>query len=122
VINVVDFGDLAGDMARIRVVHASPDAPAVDVAVTGGDVLIGNLAFPDASDYLDVPAGSYDLEVRPAGTTDVALPLPGVQLDGGTISSVYAIGLAGDATLSVLPVVSTTDGGTMGTPEATPDM
>ena len=34
--------------AAVRVIHASPDAPAVDVAVTGGDVLVENLAFPDA--------------------------------------------------------------------------
>jgi hypothetical protein len=70
-------------------------------------VLISNLAFPDASDYLDVPAGTYDLEVRLAGTTDVALELPGVELEGGTVYSVYAIGLAGDGSLTVLPVSGT---------------
>ncbi len=92
--------------AAVRVVHASPDAPAVDVAVAEGDILIENLAFPDASDYLMVPAGSYDLEVRPTGTTDVALDLPGVELTGGNAYSVYAIGTVADETLSVLPIVA----------------
>ena len=92
--------------AAVRVIHASPDAPAVDVAVKGGDVLLENLAFPDGSDYLMVPAGTYDLEVRPTGTTDVALDLPGVELMAGHAYSVYAIGTLADGTLTVLPIVA----------------
>jgi hypothetical protein len=119
-VNQVDLGMLGSEeepMARVRVVHASPDAPAVDVAVAGGDVLIENLAFSEASDYLEVPAGSYDLEVRPTGTTDVALDLPGVALEAGMVYSVYAIGHVSDSTLSVLPIVATTTGA-MATPSA----
>jgi hypothetical protein len=120
-VNQVDLGTLGaedGEMARIRVVHASPDAPAVDVAVKDGDVLIENLAFPEASEYLSVPAGSYDLEVRPTGTTDVALDLPGVALEAGTVYTVYAIGQIADGSLSVLPVMATTVAPEMGTPSA----
>jgi hypothetical protein len=117
-VNLSDFADDAADAARIRVVHISPDAPAVDIAVKGGDVLIANLAFPTASDYLEVPAGSYDLEVRIAGTTDVALDLPGVALDAGMVYSVYAIGLVGDGSLTVLPVAATTTGSMVATPAA----
>jgi hypothetical protein len=109
---------LGEDEARIRVVHASPDAPAVDVAVTGGDVLVPDLAFPETSDYLTVPAGSYDLEVRVAGTEDVALPLPGVALEAGMVYSVYAVGQVGDGTLTVLVIASTTEGAMTGTPAA----
>jgi hypothetical protein len=94
--------------ARVRVIHTSPDAPAVDIAVAGGDVLIPNLAFPSASDFLEVPAGTYDLEVRPAGSTDVALPLPGVALEAGMSYDVFAIGLLADGTLNVLVVPSAT--------------
>jgi hypothetical protein len=106
----VDLSPLAADdeaTARLRVVHASPDAPAVDVAVKDGDVLIADLAFPDASDYLSVPAASYDLEVRAAGTPDVALELPGIELEAGTVYSVYAIGQVSDGTLTVLAVTAT---------------
>jgi hypothetical protein len=120
-VNQVDLSTLGSEddpMARVRVIHASPDAPAVDVAVTGGDVLIENLAFPDASDYLSVPAGSYDLEVRPTGTTDVALDLPGVDLEAGTVYSVYAIGHVADGSLTVLPVTATTVAPEMATPSA----
>ncbi len=98
----------SGDMARVRVIHTSPDAPAVDIAVAGGDVLIADLQFPGASDALDVPAGTYDLEVRPAGTTDVALELPGVALEAGMTYDVFAIGSLADGSLTVLVVPSMT--------------
>ncbi len=101
-----DLSELSADTARVRVIHASPDAPAIDVAVTGGDVLISGLAFSSASAYLEVPAGAYDLEVRPVGTTDVALALPGVQFEAGIVYDILAIGQVGDGTLTVLVVPS----------------
>ena len=117
-VNQINLSDLGDDEARIQVVHASPDAPAVDVAVTDGDVLVSDLEFPDSSGFLTVPAGTYDLEVRPAGTTDVALPLPGVALEPGLVYSVYAIGLLADGSLTVLVVPTTAEGTLPATPEA----
>ena len=52
--------------ARVRVVHASPDAPAVDVYVNGQAVLTGVPYFA-VSPYLSVPAGAYRFQVTPAG-------------------------------------------------------
>ncbi len=117
-VDLSDVGTATDAMSRIRVIHASPDAPAVDIALKGGDVLIGGLAFPDASDFLEVPAGSYDLEVRPAGTMDVALDLPGVALEGGMVYDVFAIGQLADGTLTVLVIPSTTAVAVMATPVA----
>ena len=94
--------------ARVRVIHASPDAPAVDIALTDGDVLVSDLAFGSASDYLEVPAGSYDVEVRVAGTMDVALPLPGTTLDGDMLYDVIAVGTLAEGTLTVIVVPSMT--------------
>jgi hypothetical protein len=85
----------AAGKAHVRFVHTSPDAPAVDIAVKGGPVLFSNVAFKKASDYLPVNAGTYDLEVRLAGTNTVALAVPGVKLDAGTVYTVFAMGLAG---------------------------
>jgi len=84
----------AAGKAHIRVVHASPDAPNVDIFAEGAGVLIPDLAFKEASAYLPVDAGAYDLEVRPAGTTDVALDLNDVQLEAGKVYTVFAVGLA----------------------------
>lgn len=92
----------AGSQVQVRFVHASPDAPPVDVAVTGGPVLIGNTAFREASDYTTVAGGTYDLEVRLADTTTVALSLPGTVLTNGTNITVFAVGEAGNGTLGAL--------------------
>jgi hypothetical protein len=84
----------AAGKAHIRFVHASPDAPAVDIAVKGGPVLFPNVAFKGVGDYLPVDAATYDLEVRLAGTDTVALALPGIKLDAGTVYTAFAMGLA----------------------------
>ena len=56
--------------ARVRVVHASPDAPAVDVYAAGvATPLISNLAYGQVSPYIDVAEGAYTLEIRAAGQT-----------------------------------------------------
>lgn len=84
----------AAGKAHVRFVHLSPDAPAVDVAVAnGGPVVFGNKSFKDATAFTPLPAGTYDLEVRLAGTSTVVLPLPGIKLAAGSIYTVYAKGL-----------------------------
>jgi subtilisin family serine protease len=99
---VDDNGEPKAGESRVRFVHASPDAPAVDVAVTGGPVLFGNVAFKEVGDYLSVPAGTYDLEVRLAGTDSVVLSLPGVALEAGTVYTAFAVGLVADGSLTAL--------------------
>ena len=79
--------------AHVRFVHLSPDAPAVDVAVQGGPVLFPNRAFKEFTAFTPVDAGTYDLEVRPAGTTTVVLPLNDIVLQPGKIYTVFARGL-----------------------------
>jgi hypothetical protein len=62
-----------GPKASFYVFHASPDAPAVDVALRGGDLLARGLAYQAATPLLDVPAGVYPVEVRAAGGRDAVL-------------------------------------------------
>jgi hypothetical protein len=83
--------------AWVRFLHASPDAPAVDIAVAdGGPVLFPNVSFQSFSEYAPVPAGTYDLEARIAGTMDVALSLPGVMFADGGVYTAVATGLVAD--------------------------
>jgi hypothetical protein len=97
----------AAGKAHVRVVHASPDAPAVDVAVKGGPVLFSDLAFPGVDGPSPVDAGTYDLEVRAAGTSNVALPIDDVALQAGKIYTVLAVGLLnGSPALEALPIVN----------------
>lgn len=102
----IDTAPLAPGQARVRVVHASPDAPAIDVAVTDGDVLVAALDFRDASASVDVPAGPYNLEVRPAGEDDIVLRLPNTAIPAGAAVDVFAVGRLADDSLSILPVAT----------------
>ena len=96
----------AAGKAHVRFVHASPDAPAVDIAVTGGPVLFSNVPFKGVGDYLPGDAGTYDLEARVAGTENVALSVPGVQLNEGTVYTIFAMGLVGgEPALTAVPSV-----------------
>jgi hypothetical protein len=78
--------------ARLRVVHASPDAPDVDVLLDDAEVL-GDVHYLTASDYLDVPAGDRNLKVNAAGTATTVIDAD-VSLVDGTDYTVIATGLA----------------------------
>jgi hypothetical protein len=96
----------AAGQAHVRVIHASPDAPAVDIGVADGPVLFSNLAFRELQGPAPVDAGTYDLQILAAGTDTVALPLDGVTLDEGLIYTVIAVGLLeGEPALDVLTIV-----------------
>ncbi|HUF52884.1 MAG TPA: DUF4397 domain-containing protein [Dehalococcoidia bacterium] len=82
----------AAGQAHLRVVHASPDAPAVDVFAEGAGVVVPGAEFKDTSGYLPLGAGTYNLEVRAAGTETVAIDLPGVTLEAGNVYTAFAVG------------------------------
>lgn len=94
---VDDLTPPAAGKAHVRFVHLSPDAPAVDIALTGGAVVFPNVAFKGFTAFTPLNAGvAYNLEVRVAGTSTVALVLPPVTLQAGKIYTVFAKGfLAG---------------------------
>ncbi len=79
--------------ARVRFVHASPDAPAVDVAVQGGATLFSNVVYKGTGQYVSVAAGTVTLEVRDYATTHVLATLPDVQFHEGYIYTLYLMGL-----------------------------
>jgi hypothetical protein len=81
--------------ARVRIVHASPDAPAVDIYVNGGMVL-ENLPFREYSEYLSLPAGTYNVEIKVTGTNTVVKQLS-VPVMAGKDYTAIAVGYAGGA-------------------------
>ena len=88
----------AAGKAHVRFVHLSPNAPAVDVAVaSSGAVVFSNKSFKDATAFTPLDAGDYNLDVRVAGTSTVALVLPTITLEAGKIYTVFAKGFLGGA-------------------------
>jgi hypothetical protein len=95
ILTVDDLTTPAAGKAHVRFIHLSPDAPAVDIAVVGGPVVFPNSSFKNVSAFTPLGAGTYNLEVRVAGTTNVALTLPSITLESGKIYTVYAKGFLG---------------------------
>lgn len=76
---------------RVRVMHASPDAPAVDVYVNGSRVLAG-VPFFALSPYLTLGDGTYQIAVTPAGepTSEAVLSGP-LTVQGGVAATIAAM-------------------------------
>ena len=77
--------------ALVRLFHASPDAPAVDV-YADDTPLFENVEFGESTDYVAVPAGSYTLSVRPAGDPETTVAAFDVDLELDTAYTANAIG------------------------------
>lgn len=109
-----DVSALDEGTARVRFVHASPDAPAVDIVPTEtGEPLFANVSFGE-DQTVCVPEGEYTLEVRPAGAEDVVAEFP-VALEGGWVYSAWAIGYLSPEQAPVdqpLDLLLSVDGGT----------
>lgn len=96
--------DGQADDIRVRLVHASPDAPPVDVSV-GGEVVVSGLAFGEeasipveaAGDYaVEIAAAGNDTETNETGTNESAVLFSeNVTLEAGTD---YTIAAAGEVT------------------------
>jgi hypothetical protein len=86
--------------ARVRVVHASADAPQVNVWVDGAQAFQG-LSFKDYTDYTPVPAGSHAFALQVASSGAVALQKTFDLAPGGTYTF-YAVGLVAKGTLDIM--------------------
>jgi len=106
----------AADNANVRVLHASPDAPAVDVYVDGEKVgaPLAGLEFGDLSEYVALPAGTYDIKVcASADETVCPIDASGVSLAAGTHYTIAATNvLASIETQIITDAPSPTDGKT----------
>lgn len=73
-------------LTNIRVLHLSPTAPAVDVfANQGASPVVASLGYLAGTDYLSIPAGSYDFDIAAAGqpASAAVLSVPDLALAAG---------------------------------------
>lgn len=80
--------------AALRVIHASPDAPAVSVIANDNfaQPLVPSLAFPAFTGFVDVPPATYNVKVTPAGNPGVIAINANLPLAAGAEYSVFAVG------------------------------
>jgi hypothetical protein len=102
---VADMPAPTADGAQLRASHFSFDAPNVDIAPVGGEPVLENVPFGATSDYLALPAGALDLEIRGAGSPDAVFTIPTLDLAAGTSYSAYAIGSFEEGTFTVIAAV-----------------
>jgi hypothetical protein len=123
--------DPAPAQVKLRVAHLSADAPAVDVCLApagterfAGPVLeqaggAAGVAYGQATRYLEVDPGSYDVRIVAATATDCATAVvpdtTGVALESGRTITVAATGLAapasGQPAFALVPFVDETQVG-----------
>lgn len=93
-----------GEVGFVKLVHAVPDAPAVDVYLNDG-ILAATLFSPtegsSVTDYLALPAGDYDVELRAAGADDALLTASATVNSGDHVTAI-AQGAADDIALNFL--------------------
>ncbi|MEE4245274.1 MAG: DUF4397 domain-containing protein [Kangiellaceae bacterium] len=113
-INLLALDDNGGSIiqdvnatADLRVVHASPDAPAVDVVVNDGfqAPLVEDLAFAEATDFVGVPSDTYNVKVVPANATTPVVIDADLALEQGVNYSVLAV----DVLANIEPLVLVED-------------
>ncbi|WP_064091351.1 DUF4397 domain-containing protein [Rossellomorea aquimaris] len=90
----IDDPSVPSGETKVKFIHLSPDAPAVDIAVKGGDVIFSNIAFKQASDYLTLTPMTVNLEARVAGSKNTVLSVPNVQLKANQAYTIIAVGFA----------------------------
>ena len=80
--------------ARLRVVHASPDTPAVNVYANDNFTtpVVSNLAFPNLTGFVEVPGGTYNIKVTPTGNVGLIAINANPTFAAGREYSVLAVG------------------------------
>ncbi len=96
-----------GVPADLRVVHASPDAPAVDVVVNNDfdNPLVPGLAYPNFTPFVSVPAATYNTKVTDAATQTVVPINADLSLMAGVRYTVLAV----DNLADIEPLIATDD-------------
>jgi hypothetical protein len=82
------------DQARVRFVHASPDAPPVDIRVVSGEgtKVFSDISFTEVSAYEDLTPGTYAFVVTAADDTTPVVSFEEVELEAANIYTIVAMG------------------------------
>lgn len=81
----------SGSSAKVRFINLSPDAASIDVERENSIGVVSEIAFKQASTFIDLPAGIYDFHFSLTGS-DTPLHTKNVQLNPGRIYTIYTKG------------------------------
>ena len=69
---VIGCDSTSANRSDLRVVHLSPDAPALDVFVGGAQRIIQGVSFPNGTTYQTLDSGVVTFDVTPTGARPIA--------------------------------------------------
>jgi len=90
------------DVSYVRVFHASPNGPSIDIYVNGG-LAFKNLSFKSFSEYVQLPMGEYKIEVFPAGQKETPILTQNIKLPEKEVITIAAVGNFED--LQLIPYI-----------------
>lgn len=85
----------------VRILHAAPGSPAVDI-YANGNLIAQGLEFEQITEYVPVAPGNYSIQVFPAGRTENPIISTGLTVPTDSSMTVAAVGEPGR--LSLFPV------------------
>jgi hypothetical protein len=88
-----DLSAVSETNAFIRFVNVSPDAPALDLFVKGGNAVVTNKTFKTASAFTQIAAGTYTFDVKVNSSGAVQTSTESVKLAANTYYTVIVKGL-----------------------------
>ena len=83
--------EVSAQKPRVLVVHASPDAPGVDLFVDGTKVNTAALEYPKNTGYLELTAGKRKIEVKAAADNNIVPISAELDFEAGKNYSLFAI-------------------------------
>jgi hypothetical protein len=81
------------ELAAFRVVHASPDAPNVDIYFDD-EAVFEDVGYGTVTSYAEVEPGTYQVQVTAAGDQDTVVFDEEIEVEGGMTSTAVAYGEA----------------------------
>lgn len=79
---------------KLRFINASPLSPGFDI-VANGVTAFKNQKYLVPSVYRELPAGNYDFQIFPTGTTTILKDLQNITIQDGKSYTLFSYGLAG---------------------------
>lgn len=80
---------------KLRIMHLSNTAPAVDVQIKHGDIVFSNVSYGQATEYLGLTPMTVDLKLNVAQSKNSLLPFSRLKL---LANEIYSLLIVGDVT------------------------
>ncbi|MEW9093840.1 MAG: DUF4397 domain-containing protein [Clostridiaceae bacterium] len=89
------------ETSYIRIFHASPNAPAVDVYLNN-KIVARNLKYKEFTEYLKVTPNNYNIKVYPTGNSTTPIINTSLSIGKNQILTAAAIGLLDNISIKVI--------------------